>query len=308
MNSIYDIYLINQFPDFNAPGFDLQRYYSLFLDHNVIINAQSSDIEYGDHWGPLSIKCAFHGKEFYQTKDRTVAVDDSSFLIFNEGNVYSSFIKSEAKVDSLTINFNPAFVREVYHSMFRRDLDSDDYSKREFRFVEKLYTHNRSITPMLLTLKRLSQSLHANKHRVTELFSAILERMIGSQKEVEKEIAAMSPIRNSTKKELYLRLHNAKDYIDSCFAEDLSLDTISTAAHLAPVYFLREFRKNFHITPHQYLTHRRMEEAKYLLLATRKSVSEVCYNVGFHDLSSFSKLFKSRTGFSPDRYRSIVIS
>jgi hypothetical protein len=61
-NSPYDIYLINQFPDFNAPGFDLERYYSLFLEKNVIINAVSSDVEYGDHWSPLSIKCAFRGK------------------------------------------------------------------------------------------------------------------------------------------------------------------------------------------------------------------------------------------------------
>ena len=308
MNSTRDIYLINHFPDFNAPGFDLQRYYSLFLENNVMINAQASDVEYGDLWGPLSIRCAFRGKEFYHERTKTVAVDDSTFLIFNEGKVYSSYIKSEKKVESLTVNFNPSFVQEVIQSMLQRDVEVNDSVKRDVRFVEKLYQHNNTITPLLLGLRRMSMSLHANKHRVAELFSELLERLIGSQQEIQKEISQMSPLRYSTKQELYQRLHNAKDYIDSCFADDLSLETISSTAHLAPVYFLREFKKNFHLTPHQYLTQRRIEEAKYLLIAKGKSVSEVCFSVGFNDLSSFSKLFKTRTGFSPERYRSIVLS
>lgn len=306
MNSYHDIFLINQFPDFNAPGFDLQRYYSIFLEHNVIINAQSSDIEYGDHWGPLSIKCAFRGKEFYRERYKTVAVDDSSFLIFNEGKVYSSFIKSEEKVESLTINFNPRFVREVVQSMLQRDLEVNEKVTKDLRFVEKLYPHNRSITPSLLHLRQMSLSLHANKHRIAELFTEVLERLIISQHEIDREITAMTPLRSSTKKELYQRLHQAKDFIDSCFADDLSLPAIASTAYLSPIYFLREFKKNFHLTPHQYLTQRRIEEAKYLLLSKNNSVSEICLSVGFQDLSSFSKLFKARTGYSPERYRSIV--
>lgn len=306
--SVHDIYLINQFPDFNAPGFDLQRYYSLFLENNVIINAQSSDVEYGDHWGPLSVKCAFRGKEFYHEGRKTVAVDDSSFLIFNEGKIYSSYIKSDSTVQSFTINFNPEFVREVMQSMLQRDLEVNTGVQRDLHFVERLYPHNKTITPLLLRLRRMSLALHANKQRVAELFCEVLERLIGSQKEIEQEITAMTPMKYSTKKELYQRLHNAKDHMDSCFAEDLSLETIAQTAHLAPVYFLREFKKNFHLTPHQYLTQRRIEEAKHLLISDCCSVSEICFRIGFNDLSSFSKLFKTRTGFSPERYRSVIRS
>jgi AraC family transcriptional regulator len=306
--SAHDIYLINQFPDFNAPGFDLQRYYSLFLENNVIINAQSSDVEYGDHWGPLSVKCAFRGKEFYHEGRKTVAVDDSSFLIFNEGKIYSSYIKSDSTVQSFTINFNPDFVREVIQSLLQRDLEVNAGVQRDLHFVERLYPHDNSITPLLLRLRRMSLSLHTNKQRVAELFCEVLEQLIGSQVEIEKEIGVMTPLRYSTKKELYQRLHNAKDHMDSCFADDLSLETIAQTAHLAPVYFLREFRKNFHLTPHQYLTQRRIEESKHLLVSGTHSVTEICFSVGFNDLSSFSKLFKARTGFPPERYRTIIRS
>jgi AraC-like DNA-binding protein len=181
--------------------------------------------------------------------------------------------------------------------MLQRDIEVNDSVNREVRFIEKLYPHNGSITPLLLRLQKMSLSLHANKHRVAELFCEVLEELIGSQHQIEREIAAMTPLKYSTKKELYQRLHNAKDHMDSCFADDLSLERTAQAAHLAPVYFLREFRKNFHLTPHQYLTQRRIEEAKHLLISDAHSVSEICFTVGYNDVSSFSKLFKTRTGF-----------
>jgi AraC-like DNA-binding protein len=308
MELLHDIYLINRFPDFNAPGFDLQRYYSIFLEHNVIINAESSEVEYGDHWSPLSVKCAFRGKEFYQTSKATVAVDDTSYFIVNNGKVYSSYIRSESKVQSFTINFSPAFVENVTRSMMQRNPDGEGRNLSGLRFAEQLYPHNAEITPLLLRLRSMSLSLHANKHRIAELFAEVLERLILSQEAVKKEVDAMSPVRQSTKRDLHQRLHQAKDLIDSCFAQELPLEQIAQSAQLAPVYFLREFKKNFHLTPHQYLMFRRIEEAKHLLISGRLSVSEICLVVGYNDLSSFSKLFKSRTGFSPDQYRTAVRS
>lgn len=308
MQTSHDIFLINRFPDFNAPGFDRARYDSIFIDHNVIINARSSSVEYGDHWGPLSVKCAFGGKEFYRSGFTTVAVDDASYLIYNEGKVYSSYIRSESAVQSFTINFNPRFVRDVIGSIHQHDPDGAGARHHEVRFMEQLYPHHPSITPLLLQLQKMSLALHSNKHRIAELFAEVLERLVVSQHDVQREIAGMTPVRLSTKQELYKRLRQAKDYIDSCFAEELSLELIAGTAHLAPVYFLREFKKNFHMTPHQYLTQRRIEEAKYLLVSGILSVTDVCLAVGYSDLSSFSKLFKVRTGYSPDHYRSIVRS
>ena len=286
----------------------MERYNSLFLDHNVIINAQAANVEYGEHWGPLSIKCAFNGKEFYRSGNRTIAVDDSSYLIFNEGKNYSSYINSETTVESFTINFNPEFVQHVVSAMKQRDLETDDASKRQIHFVEKNYLHNNTLLPMLLKLRRMSMALHSNKQRIKELFSEVLMTLVETQEEIQKEVSSMSPRKYSTKQELYQRLNNAKDYMDACFAEDISLETIDHTAHLAPVYFLREFKKNYHLTPHQYLTQRRIEEAKYLLLSKRNMISEICLMVGFQDISSFSKLFKYSTGFSPEQYRSTIFS
>ncbi|NUN70903.1 MAG: helix-turn-helix transcriptional regulator [Bacteroidetes bacterium] len=303
MNALQDIYLINQFPNFHAPGFDRERYDNIFRENNVIINAESSHVEYGDHWGPLSVKCAFNGREFYRSDSRTVAVDDDSFLIFNEGKVYSSYIRSETKVRSFTINFSPSFVDAVYASMTAADPDQAFSGTSPVRFAEQLYRHDRTLSPLFHRLRSLSLQLHANKEQIADLYTELLQRLFATQQQVRTDVERIGAVRPSTKQELHTRLHRAKDLIDSCFTEELTLDQIAAAAMMAPVHCLREYKKNFGCTPHQYLIRRRIREAERLLRRGTMTVSEVCLAVGYSDLSSFSKLFKSRTGTAPEQYR-----
>ena len=86
-------------------------------------------------------------------------------------------------------------------------------------------------------------------------------------------------------------------------AEPLDLDVLARAAHFSRHHFLREFRREFGLTPHQYLTQRRLEIAKHLLASTDLSVTEVCLEVGFSSLGSFSTLFRRHVGRSPADYR-----
>jgi AraC-like DNA-binding protein len=72
---------------------------------------------------------------------------------------------------------------------------------------------------------------------------------------------------------------------------------------VSPTYFSRSFKAAFGETPHQYLLSRRMQRAKALLRAGDLSVTEVCMEVGFSSLGSFSTQFRRYTGESPSAYR-----
>jgi AraC-like DNA-binding protein len=63
------------------------------------------------------------------------------------------------------------------------------------------------------------------------------------------------------------------------------------------------FKQVFGATPHQYLTARRLERARYLLAHTDQPVTEICLSVGFASLGAFSWLFRRRVGVSPAAYR-----
>jgi AraC-like DNA-binding protein len=111
------------------------------------------------------------------------------------------------------------------------------------------------------------------------------------------------PKAETAEAEVYERLCRARTFIDHCYDHPLSLDQISSKACFSRYHFLRLFRQAFHKTPHQYLIERRIEKAKELLSADDLRVTDVCFEVGFQSLGSFSSLFHKSVGHSPNIYR-----
>lgn len=78
---------------------------------------------------------------------------------------------------------------------------------------------------------------------------------------------------------------------------------IAREAGMSPFQFIRTFNAVFGVTPHQFRIHARIDRAKDLLAAGDRSVTDVCMEVGFSSLGSFSDLFARRVGVAPSRYR-----
>lgn len=72
---------------------------------------------------------------------------------------------------------------------------------------------------------------------------------------------------------------------------------------MSPFYFIRLFERMFGTTPHQFRIQARIDQAKRLLALSDYSVTDVCMEVGFTSLGSFSDLFAHRVGLSPSAYR-----
>jgi AraC family transcriptional regulator len=303
------VFLVNKFPDFNIEGFNMDTYNQAFKQTNIIINAFSADVGYPEHWGCLSIKCAFGGNEVYRFGDRQYSVNGDSWFICNDGEYYSSYIAARQPVESFTMNFSQGFIRSVAQSLLAAAdhlLDSPDFLKdRPIEFVQKLYRHEGALSNTIFGLRELTGSFGENKHLVEEQYYALATGLFLSQRETLKEITRVSAVKLTTQRELYKRLHYAKDYIESCYPENITLDQLACIACLNTAYFLREFKKLFGQTPYQYLIAKRISVAKHLLLITSIAVTEICFAVGYADVSSFCKLFKKTCLLSPDNYRQL---
>ena len=103
--------------------------------------------------------------------------------------------------------------------------------------------------------------------------------------------------------EIHERLRRARQFIDDSYQLPLDLAAISQQACLSRYHFLRLFRDEFETTPHQYLIQRRIEKAKELLRGRSLTVTDVCFEVGFESLGSFSSLFHKCVGDAPTSYR-----
>ena len=99
----------------------------------------------------------------------------------------------------------------------------------------------------------------------------------------------------------YRRLVQAKIFIDTHYADPIDLDNIADEAYFSKFHFIRMFKTIYRKTPHQYLITVRIDKAMELLKA-EFPVSEVCYDVGFESVSSFSRLFKRMTGSTASAY------
>jgi len=106
-----------------------------------------------------------------------------------------------------------------------------------------------------------------------------------------------------TAPEVLERLNRAREFIDLCYALPLNLKEISSHACFSRYHFLRLFRQAFNKTPHQYLVERRIERAKELLSSQDLRVTDICFEVGFESLGSFSSLFHKTVGRPPIAYR-----
>ncbi len=101
----------------------------------------------------------------------------------------------------------------------------------------------------------------------------------------------------------YRELLKARELLHDCYAQPVLLEEAASTIFLSPWHFQREFTRAFAESPHAYVTRLRIQRAKLLLETTNLSVMEVCLDVGFSSLGSFTSLFARRVGLTPARYR-----
>ena len=102
---------------------------------------------------------------------------------------------------------------------------------------------------------------------------------------------------------LFASLCVARERLRDCDESAPSVAAIAMHAGLSPFRFIRLFRAVFGTTPHQYRIDTRLARARELLMTTDRPVTEVCLDVGFTSLGSFSSLFAKRVGAPPSDYR-----
>ena len=100
------------------------------------------------------------------------------------------------------------------------------------------------------------------------------------------------------------RMLRARDAIDRSYANPLDVHSLAQIACVSEAHFIRTFRATFGETPHRYLQRRRVERAMFLLVETPRSVTDICLDVGFTSLGTFSRTFHDIVGETPISYRS----
>ena len=99
------------------------------------------------------------------------------------------------------------------------------------------------------------------------------------------------------------RLRSVRDRIDRDYAQPLDVEALARGVFMSAGHLSREFRRTFGESPYSYLMTRRIERAMALLRRGDLSVTDVCFEVGFSSLGTFSTRFTELVGVPPSTYR-----
>lgn len=95
--------------------------------------------------------------------------------------------------------------------------------------------------------------------------------------------------------------HRVRELLDARVVEGISLAELASASYASPTHVVRAFTREFGLPPHRYLTGRRLDLARRLLLAGERA-ADVAVAVGFHDQAHLTRHFRGLLGVAPGAF------
>lgn len=103
----------------------------------------------------------------------------------------------------------------------------------------------------------------------------------------------------------FIILRQSRDWIAANCGRRITLAEAANLAGFSPFHFQRLFTRAFGETPHEFLTRIRLEKAKSILRTGIDPVTEICLDLGYESLGSFSTLFRREVGMPPSEFRRV---
>jgi len=110
-------------------------------------------------------------------------------------------------------------------------------------------------------------------------------------------------IRSFVNEDILEKVNTVLNFLSENYAEQLSLEKVAGRLHMNPSYFSRFFHKATGSKFFDFINRLRVSRACDLLLRSDKQISEICYEVGYNNLSNFNRQFRKLKNLSPKEYR-----
>jgi AraC-like DNA-binding protein len=175
----------------------------------------------------------------------------------------------------------PKFWKELDHPL-KKDTSQEDATalvKAYFLSIAKFFDHKNALSEEILAVK----------------LKEIILLLLQSEESSNLNIILRSLFSDKT--------FSFREVIDSNLYEPLDLQRLAAMTNNSMASFKRKFNKMYDSTPAKYITQKKLEEAQRILAFSLSSIKEVCYECGFTNPSSFSRMFKDQYGCSPTEFK-----
>jgi AraC family transcriptional regulator len=251
----------------------------------------------------FSAKFVVSGEETYFINNKKFILQENEFIIGNNSTESTILIDSKIPSKGICIDISEKIIKEVIDFTFDENLKLENFLFTDELFVNKYNAQNSTLGKNLSQISLDFNNLMLSESQLnSDIFYSLAECVVKDQSKLQQHLVKLNAIKTETNTRLFHLVWDAKNYLDLHFLEKIDIETIAKAIGLSEYHFIRLFKKAFSISPYQYIISRRLEFSKILLLDNH-SVQETAFLVGFADVFSFSKSFKSTFGVSPNGFK-----
>lgn len=250
------------------------------------LNAVMGDFSYSKHvHEEFSLGVTLKGRQDFFCRDSFHKSPAGGVIIFNPEDVHDGHSGMREQLEYTMLYVHPNELAPLF--------DALGYSSNRNLRVDKSLLDDPVLRHQILSLSHL---MHEPNHSRIEFESGLFQI---AQSLVRHCGSLDIKVVSNRKDSLLLR---AKDYILANLKQDISIDDIAVAANMSKYHFIRMFRNQFGITPHQYVLNCRINQARKALEQGLPS-SRVALESGFADGSHLNRHFKRVFGMTPKQYQ-----
>ena len=273
---------------------------------SAILSLSTRAAEYSLDGSRLALVSAWQGRQEVTLDGRRILVDDDTWLAVPAGSA-AIRVRGAQDVQALTIAFRAGMPEEILHTL----LNDEDRLLEEgelpatagLPFAPHLQPHDRSVTPVLLFIRRHCEMGLEDPLWYEEQLAFLLERMLMRHRQIIARARGIPVRRAATQREILRRISLATDFIHSSFDRPLMLSDMASAAFLSRHHFLRLFKHIHDVTPHEYLQRKRTMVAARMLRNSELGVEEIVRQVGFDSRSTLFRAMRRFHGVTPRECR-----
>lgn len=254
-------------------------------------------------WDIYDLILVTNGTLYITEDDRSYELLPDSMLLLEPGRTHWGHRPCEEDTETYFLHFShPPALREMesdgftWHDEFQKISDYDPSLRQHLMYVPKYTQHG--LTKLIPLLEKIIEINHrVFKQNALELHCLTSQLFL----ELQNIIHRQQPMSRS----LELCTGIAR-YLESRIQEPFNSKQLEAVFHFHFDYLSRCMKKHTDMTPLQYLHYIRIERAKRMLTDTMSSIQQIAYELGFEHSNYFIRMFRSKEGVTPGKYRELM--
>jgi AraC-like DNA-binding protein len=231
------------------------------------------------------------GEVLVRTTDQFFHLGDSSGILAKCMPFFYEKPKAtyEQKIELVGVMLYPDIVEELFHFSAYISSFKLDYSQKKLIIDRQLQFFKDSILFLFDNPELAGEEMIGTKLKE---FVLIISKIENAPSSLDFLSALFQPA-----------VINFKKTVENNVFSNLSLAQFASLTNMSLSSFKRRFSEVFNDTPNHYINQKKIEKAKFKILSTEDSISQVAFDVGYDSLATFNRNFKKITGVSPTQFK-----